>query len=115
MKDFVFCVSARGISKTASALRSSFDSVPYCFYRFVNVHKLDFLFRILSELRLSAQKARIVSAPAALICPNDTRGKDPWSFSPRGSPFSFKTRKNAAQRKKKHTQRQKTQKYIQKV
>ena len=28
--------------------------------------------------------------PAALICPNDTRGKDPWSFSPRGSPFSLR-------------------------
>ena len=52
MKDFVFCVSARGISKTASALRSSFDFLPYCFC-FVNAHKLDFLFKILSELRLS--------------------------------------------------------------
>ena len=41
---------------------------------------------------MSAQKARIVSAPAALLCPESTRGKDPWSFSPRGSPFSFKTR-----------------------
>ena len=28
--------------------------------------------------------------PAALICPNDTRGKAPWSFSPRGSPFSLR-------------------------
>ena len=109
MKDFVFCVSARGISKTASALRSSFDSVPYCFYRFVNVHKLDFLFRILSELRLSAQKARIVSAPAALICPNDTRGKDPWSFSPRGSPFSFKTRKKTRNTKRSARNHRRTQ------
>ena len=29
----------------ASALRSSVDSVPYCFYHFVDVYKLDFLFR----------------------------------------------------------------------
>ena len=53
MKDFVFCVSARGISKTASALRSSFCFSPYCFYCFMNVHKLDFLFRVFLELRLS--------------------------------------------------------------
>ena len=47
---------------------------------------------ILLELRATARKARIVSAPAALICPNSKRGKDPWSFSPLGSPFSFTTR-----------------------
>ena len=41
--------------------------------------------------------------PAALICPNDTRGKDPWSFSPRGSPFSFTTR--PAKKTQRNTQR----------
>ncbi len=52
MKDFVFCVSARGISKTASALSISFDFVPYYFYCFMNVHKLDFLFRSLLKFFL---------------------------------------------------------------
>ena len=73
-----------------------------------------FVFLKNNLLQHTAREARIASAPAALICPNDTRGKDPWSFSPRGSPFSFKTRKkhmqrqNAATKDAKNTQRKKT-------
>ena len=55
----VFCASARGMYQTASALRSSFDFVPYCFY-FVNVYKLDFLFRtLLKFVPLPGKRARI--------------------------------------------------------
>jgi len=39
--------------------------------------------------RPAAQKARIASAPGALICPENKREKDPWSFSPLESPFSL--------------------------
>ena len=63
-----------------------------------------------SLIQETAREARIVSAPAALLCPNDTRGKDPWSFSPRGSPFSFKTRKkrSAIRNARNHRRTQKT-------
>ena len=49
-----------------------------------------FIFLKNNLIQDTSREARIVSAPAALICPNDTRGKDPWSFSPRGSPFSLR-------------------------
>ena len=67
----------------------------------------DLFKNILLELRATARKARIVSAPAALICPNSKRGKDPWSFSPLGSPFSFKNlhAKNSQERNAKCTQK----------
>ena len=40
---------------------------------------MDF-FNVLLELRFTARKARIVSAPAALLCPESTRGKNPCFF-----------------------------------
>ena len=52
MADSILRALAHGIEKAASALRISFDSVPYWFYFFVNIHKLDFLFRILLKLVL---------------------------------------------------------------
>ena len=55
----------------------------------------DLFKNILLELRSTARKARIVSAPAALICPKIKRGKDPWSFSPLGSPFSLRNRRSS--------------------
>ena len=50
-----------------------------------------FVFLKNNLLQHTAREARIASAPAALICPKIKRGKDPWSFSPLGSPFSFTT------------------------
>ena len=97
-------------ARMASAL-AALDGPPASFY----------LSPALSELRFTAREARIVSAPAALLCPNNKRGKDPWSFSPLGSPFSFKTRQKTRNTKRRKnarsaiTQRQKTQKYIRKV
>ena len=35
---------------------------------------------VLLELRFTAREARIVSAPAALLCPHFTRGKNPCFF-----------------------------------
>ena len=72
-----------------------------------------FIFLKNNLIQDTSREARIVSAPAALICPESTRGKDPWSFSPRGSPFSFttrpaKTKRNA--RNHRRTQKNKTQK-----
>ena len=59
MAGLILCASAHGISKTASALRSSVDSVPYCFYHFVDVYKLDFLFRNYS-IRFVCVAGRVV-------------------------------------------------------
>ena len=49
------CFSARHFKDRFSAPQF-FDFLPYCFYHFVDVHKLDFLFRILLKFALLSRK-----------------------------------------------------------
>ena len=83
----------------------SFLGNPSCYSLFKNISL---------ELRATARKERIVSAPAALICPKSTRGKAPWSFSRHylsdlALPFSLrnhrrtqKKQRSATTKKRKH-------------